>query len=46
MHRIRIAQTNCGGCAKGVTATLRQVDAARLDQALRAAAWQAERIPA
>jgi len=67
MHRIRIANMNCGGCAKGVTATLRQldplalitialdtrdvsvtsaVDTARLEQALRDAGWQAERLPA
>ncbi|PZW39453.1 copper chaperone [Humitalea rosea] len=67
MHRFRIANMNCGGCAKGVTATLRQadplaqidialdtgeaavtsaVDPARLEQALRDAGWQAERIPA
>lgn len=26
MHRFRIANMNCGGCAKGVTASLRQVD--------------------
>lgn len=26
MHRFRIANMNCGGCAKGVTATLRQAD--------------------
>jgi len=67
MHRFRIANMNCGGCAKGVTAAFRQadplaqieialgtreasvtsaVDAARLEQALRDAGWQAERIPA
>ncbi|GGJ42179.1 heavy-metal-associated domain-containing protein [Neoroseomonas lacus] len=67
MHRFRIANMNCGGCAKGVTAALQQadplaridialdaraaavmsaVDAARLEQALRDAGWQAERIPA
>lgn len=26
MHRFRIANMNCGGCAKGVTASLRQAD--------------------
>jgi copper chaperone len=26
MHRFRIANMNCGGCAKGVTASLRQLD--------------------
>ncbi|MFC3030785.1 heavy-metal-associated domain-containing protein [Roseomonas sp. F4] len=26
MHRFRITNMNCGGCAKGVTASLRQVD--------------------
>jgi len=26
MHRFRIANMNCGGCAKGVTAALRQAD--------------------
>ena len=26
MHRLRIANMNCGGCAKGVTASLRQAD--------------------
>jgi copper chaperone len=65
--RFRIVNMNCGGCAKGVMASLRQadpqaeidikldtreasvtsaVDPARLEQALRDAGWQAERIPA
>ncbi len=65
MHRFRIANMNCGGCAKGVTAALRQadplaqidialepreaavtsgLDSARLEQALRDAGWQVERI--
>lgn len=65
MHRFRIANMNCGGCAKGVAASLRQadpqagidikldtrdvfltsaVDPARLEQALRDAGWQAERL--
>ncbi|MGK7871385.1 heavy-metal-associated domain-containing protein, partial [Falsiroseomonas sp. E2-1-a20] len=26
MHRFRIANMKCGGCAKGVTALLRQAD--------------------
>jgi len=26
MHRFRIANMNCGGCAKGVTTSLRQAD--------------------
>lgn len=26
MHRFRIANMNCGGCAKGVTASLRRAD--------------------
>lgn len=26
MHRFRIANMNCGGCAKGVTASLREAD--------------------
>lgn len=26
MHRLRIANMTCGGCAKGVTASLRQAD--------------------
>ncbi|NKC31137.1 heavy-metal-associated domain-containing protein [Falsiroseomonas selenitidurans] len=26
MHRFRIANMSCGGCAKGVTASLRQAD--------------------
>lgn len=26
MHRFRIANMNCGGCAKAVTASLRQAD--------------------
>lgn len=26
MLRFRIANMNCGGCAKGVTATLREID--------------------
>ncbi len=26
MHRFRIANMNCGGCAKGVTASLRLAD--------------------
>ncbi|MBU8541721.1 heavy-metal-associated domain-containing protein [Falsiroseomonas tokyonensis] len=67
MHRFRIANMNCGGCAKGVTAALRradplaQVDIAlepreaavmssletvHLEQALRDAGWQVERIAA
>lgn len=67
MHRFRIANMNCGGCAKSVTTTLRQADPlaqidialdpreaavtstedpARLEQALRDAGWQAERISA
>ncbi|MGK7865575.1 heavy-metal-associated domain-containing protein [Falsiroseomonas sp. E2-1-a4] len=67
MHRFRIANMKCGGCAKGVTALLRQadplaeidikldtreaavtsaLDTARLEQALRDAGWQAERIAA
>lgn len=25
-HRFRIAKMNCGGCAKGVTASLREAD--------------------
>lgn len=67
MHRFRIANMNCGGCAKGVTAVLRQTDplaqidialepreaavmssleTAHLEQALRDAGWQVERIAA
>lgn len=67
MHRFRIANMNCGGCAQGVTAALRKEDplaqidialelreaavtsgleTARLEQALRDAGWQAERIAA
>lgn len=35
MLRYHIANMTCGGCAKGVTATLREIDpAARLDIAL------------
>ena len=35
MHRFRIANMNCGGCAKGVMATLHQADPlARIDIAL------------
>jgi len=26
MHRFRIANMNCGGCAKGVTTSFRQAD--------------------
>ena len=65
MHRFRIANVNCSGCAKGVTASMRQadphaeidikldtreaavtsaLDTARLEQVLRDAGWQAERI--
>ncbi|MBR0654590.1 heavy-metal-associated domain-containing protein [Plastoroseomonas arctica] len=66
MHRFKIANMHCGGCAKGVTAVLRQADPTaevnialeareasvtsaadpgRLEQALRYAGWQADRIP-
>lgn len=65
MHRFRIANMNCGGCAKGITAALRQadplaqieialesreaavplgLDTGHLEQALRDAGWQVERI--
>lgn len=68
MLRYRITNMTCGGCVKGVTATLREVDptaqidialdrkeaaitpatadAARIEQALREAGWEAERLAA
>ncbi|MDB5314901.1 MAG: copper chaperone [Rhodospirillales bacterium] len=49
MHRFRIANMHCGGCAKGVTAVLRQADpAAQVDIALetREAAVTSDADPA
>jgi len=68
MLRYRIANMTCGGCVKGVTATLREADpaaridialdrqeasitpatanAAQIEQALREAGWDTERLAA